>query len=88
MSGVVLKNAGRREFLRAVPVAAAAGLTIANASLFAPAATGQATVPANAAAGAAAFQIFTAQQIQDDAKALVASPGNNILCRERTSQWC
>ena len=36
MSNVVLKNPGRREFLRAVPAGAAAGFTIANASLFAP----------------------------------------------------
>ena len=83
MSEVVLKNADRREFLRAVPAAAAAGFTIANASLFAPIAAGQATAPDNAAGGAAAgaatFQVFTAQEIQDDAKALLASPGNNNL---------
>ena len=30
-------------------------------------------------AGAATFQVFTAQEIQDDAKALLASPGNNNL---------
>jgi mannose-6-phosphate isomerase-like protein (cupin superfamily) len=77
MSNFGLKNSDRREFLRAVPAAAAAGLTIANSSLFAPVAVGQA--PATAAAGAATFQFFTAQEIQDDAKALVASPGNNSL---------
>jgi quercetin dioxygenase-like cupin family protein len=76
-----LKNLHRREFLRVVPTAAAAaaGFTIANASLFTLAAAGQATAPANAAAGAATFQVFTAQEIQDDAKALLASPGNNNL---------
>ena len=77
MNEVALKNAGRREFLRAVPAAAVAGFTIGNASLFAPAAAGQS--PANAATGAATFQVFTAQEIQDDAEALLASPGNNNL---------
>jgi quercetin dioxygenase-like cupin family protein len=62
-----------------VPAAAAAGFTIANASVFAPVAAGQATAPANATAGAATFQVFTAQEIQDDTKALAASPGNNNL---------
>jgi len=86
MSNVALKNPGRREFLRAVPAAAAAGFTIANASLFAPVAEGQAATagahgaasPQNAA-GAASFQLFTAQEIQDDVRALVASSGNNNL---------
>jgi quercetin dioxygenase-like cupin family protein len=79
MSKVALKNAGRREFLRAMPAAAAAGFTIANASLLGPVAAGQAPAPANAVAGAATFQVFTAQEIQDDAKVLLASPGNNNL---------
>jgi len=79
MSEVVLKNSGRREFLRVVPAAAAAGFTIANASLFAPTAAGQATATGDTAGNAAKFQVFSAQEIQDDAKALVASPGNNNL---------
>ncbi len=86
MSRFGLRNSHRREFLRVVPAATAAGLTIANASLFAPAAVGQAPAAGaqsaagpQSAGGAASFQVFTAQQIQDDAKALVASPGNNNL---------
>lgn len=75
MSNIVLKNLGRREFLRAVPAGAAAGFTIANASLFVPVAAAQ----AKSTAGGASFQLFTAQQIQDDVKALEASPGNNNL---------
>ncbi|MGO8934344.1 MAG: hypothetical protein ACLPLZ_04145 [Terracidiphilus sp.] len=75
MSNVVLKNSGRREFLRAAPLAAAAGITLANSSFLAPMASGQAA----ASAGPAGFQLFRAQEIQDDAKALVASPGNNNL---------
>jgi quercetin dioxygenase-like cupin family protein len=75
MSNVVLKNPGRREFLRAVPAGAVAGFTIANASLFAPAGHAQ----AQNAGGAASFQLFTAQQILDDVKALETSPGDNNL---------
>ncbi len=75
MTSVVLKNPDRREFLRAVPAGAAAGFTIANGSLFAPVGHAQ---PQNAA-GAASFQLFTAQQIQDDVRALQASPGDNNL---------
>jgi quercetin dioxygenase-like cupin family protein len=75
MNNVVLENSGRREFLRAAPLAAAAGITLANSSFLAPMASGQAA----ANAGQAGFQLFRAQEIQDDAKALVASPGNNNL---------
>jgi mannose-6-phosphate isomerase-like protein (cupin superfamily) len=81
MSRVGLRNLHRREFLRAVPAAAATGFTIANASLFTPVAAGQA--PADAVAGAATFQFFTAQEIQDDAKVLQASPGNNNLVQRK-----
>jgi quercetin dioxygenase-like cupin family protein len=75
MSNADLRNPSRREFLRTLPVGAAAGFTIANASLFFPAAAahGQ-SVP-----GAASFQLFTALQIHDDAKVLDATPGNNNL---------
>ena len=75
MNNVVLENSGRREFLRAAPLAAAAGITLANSSFLAPMASGQGA----ANAGPAGFQLFRAQEIQDDAKALVASPGNNNL---------
>jgi quercetin dioxygenase-like cupin family protein len=81
MNNFGLKNSDRREFLRAVPAAAAAGFTIANVSLFAPVAGAEAQSGAGPqrAGGAASFQVFTAQQIQDDAKVLMASPGNNNL---------
>ena len=75
MNKVVLKNAGRREFLRAAPLAAAAGITLANSSFLAPMASAQGA----ANVGPAGFQLFRAQEIQDDAKALVGSPGNNNL---------
>ena len=75
-----LTNPGRREFLRAVPAGAAAGFTIANASLFSQAAAAQ----TQSAGSGASFQVFTAQEIQDDMKALDASPGNNNLVQEKT----
>jgi len=75
MSKVLLKNPGRREFLRVVPAGAAAGFTLANSSFLAPMASGQGAPNV----GPAGFQLFRAQEIQDDAKALVASPGNNNL---------
>lgn len=83
MSDLGLKNPDRREFLRAVPAGAAAGFTIANASLFAPGQTAAAQVPSAAgpqsAGSSASFRFFSAQEIQNDAKALLASPGNNNL---------
>ncbi len=75
MSNVAIKNAGRREFLRAVPAAAAAGLTLRDASLFAASAAAQGA----ANTGAGTFQVFRAQEIQDDLKALAANPGNKSL---------
>jgi len=75
MTKVDLTNAGRREFLRAAPLAAAAGITLANSLFLAPIAGGQGA----ANAGPAGFQLFCAQEIQDHAKALAASPGNNNL---------
>ena len=63
--------------MRAAPVAAAAGLALADASMFAAPAEGQ-SAPAPPAA-TATFQLFTAQSIQDDMKALQAKPGNNNL---------
>jgi quercetin dioxygenase-like cupin family protein len=80
MSKVPLKNSGRREFLRAAPLAAAAGITLANSSFLAPLAAGQtASAQGTGVSGGPTFQVFTAQQIQVDAKALIASPGNNNL---------
>jgi mannose-6-phosphate isomerase-like protein (cupin superfamily) len=70
MENFDLKNAGRRHFLRSAPIAAVAGLALADGSLFASSAAGQ-------AGGPAAFQLFTAQAIQDDIKALQAKPGND-----------
>ena len=74
MRNVVLKNPGRRRFLRDMPVAAAAGLVLTDASLFSRRAAAQA-----APAGAPGFKLFTAPEIQSDIKALQAVPGNKSL---------
>jgi hypothetical protein len=61
----MIKNASRRHFLLAAP--AAAGLALTAPKVFA------------ASADAAAFQFFSAKDLADDAKALMAKPGNNNL---------
>jgi mannose-6-phosphate isomerase-like protein (cupin superfamily) len=75
MENLALNNFSRRNFLRTAPVAAAAGLTLADATLFASHAAGQTAMPAVPAG----FQLFTAQRIQDGMKALQAKPGNDNL---------
>lgn len=60
-------NSSRRHFLRTAPVAAAAGLVLAEGR------------SAFAAADTAKFQLFTAAELADDKKALEAKPGNNNL---------
>jgi quercetin dioxygenase-like cupin family protein len=63
-------NSSRRKFLCAAP--AAAGLALADLSLFPAPATAQNE-------NAAAFQLFRAQELQADLKALEAAPGNKKL---------
>jgi quercetin dioxygenase-like cupin family protein len=79
MGKVAIKNPGRRTFLRAVPAAAVAGLTLTDASLFSAFAAAQA-----APAGAPQLQKFTAQELQDDMQALAANPGNKNLVTAKT----
>ena len=57
-------HTSRRNFLRTAPVAA--GLALVES-------------PVQAQAAPAAFQLFTAQQLADDQKAVQAKPGNNNL---------
>jgi mannose-6-phosphate isomerase-like protein (cupin superfamily) len=73
MENLAVNNPTRRNFLRIAPVAAAAGLALADATLFASYAAGQNATPA----APAGFQLFTAQRIQDGMKALQAKPGND-----------
>jgi mannose-6-phosphate isomerase-like protein (cupin superfamily) len=65
-------HTSRRNFLRTAPVAAAASIALTDKLLFAA----QAPAPAQSAVP---FQVFTAQQLADDAKALAAKGGNNNL---------
>ncbi len=74
-----ISESTRREFLRVAPAGAAAGLALANGSLFAPPANAQ-TQSAGGSQGAAdgaSFQLFTAAEIADDTKALEAAPGDH-----------
>lgn len=75
MKNIATRNSSRRNFLRTAPVAAAAGLTLTNSTLFSSNAVGQSAAPV----APATFQLFTAQSIQDDIKALQAKPGNSNL---------
>jgi mannose-6-phosphate isomerase-like protein (cupin superfamily) len=80
MGNFVIKNPSRRRFLRTAPGAAAAGLALTDALQFAARAAGQSAAPA----GPVTFQLFTAQSIQEDIKALQAKPGNNNLVDAKT----
>ena len=78
MGNIVAKNSSRRSFLRTAPVAAVAGFTITDASLFASSAAAQ-----SAADAPGTFKLFSAQTIQDDIKILEAKPGTNFLVTEK-----
>jgi mannose-6-phosphate isomerase-like protein (cupin superfamily) len=79
MDSFAVQKRGRRNFLRALPGAAAA-LALGEPILFSSSATAQ-----NAeAGGGGGFQLFTADALADDVKALDASPGNNNLVNDKT----
>jgi quercetin dioxygenase-like cupin family protein len=79
MDNFAVQKCGRRSFLRALPGAAAAGLAL-NEALVSP----SRAAAQGGAAGGAAFQVFTAGALADDAKALDAAPGNNNLVDDKT----
>ena len=78
-------HTSRRNFLRTAPIAAAASIALTDKLLLA------AQTPA-AAPGATStpvpFQLFTAQQLADDAKALAAKGGNNNLLAASVGLTC
>jgi len=80
MSNLSVEDPGRRRFLRAAPVAAAAGVALADGSLFSPRAAAQ-DMPAG---GGPAFQVFTAAALAEDIRALDEHPGNNNLVDDKT----
>ncbi|MFP5211283.1 MAG: cupin domain-containing protein [Acidobacteriota bacterium] len=69
MENLTIRNQSRRNFLCTAPVAAAAGIALAD--VFAR--------PAAAQGAQGKFQLFTAKTLADDLKALEAAPGNNNL---------
>jgi mannose-6-phosphate isomerase-like protein (cupin superfamily) len=83
MENFAITNPSRRNFLRTAPVAAAAGFALTDAALFPADGAGQSA----AQAVAAAFQLFTAQSIQEDIKALQAKPGNDNLVDAKTGPF-
>lgn len=72
-----VENPGRRNFLRAAPVAAAAGFALAEASLQAMPA------PDAPQRGAAKVQLFSAQEIARDVRKLETNPGNINVVEEK-----
>jgi quercetin dioxygenase-like cupin family protein len=72
MPNVAIRNPERRRFLCAVP-AAAAGLTLVDIPVFSAAAQDA------AARDQGSFEVFRAEQMQDDIKALEENPGNSNL---------
>ncbi len=75
-----MKNFSRRTFLGTAPVAAAAGLTLTQSSMLAAFEPQHDAMPALPAG----IQLFAAQTIQDDIKALEAKPGSNVLVDGKT----
>jgi mannose-6-phosphate isomerase-like protein (cupin superfamily) len=80
MNTLAIDNPGRRWFLQAAPAAAAAGIALADMSLFSSPAAAQDA----AAAGGPSFQLFNAAALADDIRALDANPGNNNLVDDKT----
>ena len=77
-----IQNPARRKFLRSAPIAAAAGLALADTSLFAAAAAGPSGMPAHPAP----FQHITAARIEHDIQQTEAAPGNiNLVAEKGTS---
>lgn len=72
-----IDNPGRRKFLSAAPVAAAAGFVLADLSFLSAPASGQ------AGSGAAKYQVFTAADMQKDIQKANANPGNVNLVEEK-----
>jgi len=74
------KKTSRRTFLRSAPVAAAAGLTLADAMMaMAQGAAQGATAGVDLAAAAQPYKLWTAKELDADEKALAEKPGDNRL---------
>lgn len=73
-----IQNQGRRSFLRLAPIAAAAGVLLADTSLFAQPASGSDEMPSHPAK----FQLIKAEQVERDIHETEAHPGNINLVSE------
>jgi mannose-6-phosphate isomerase-like protein (cupin superfamily) len=80
----MVKKTSRRSFLRTAPVAAAAGFTLADSLM----AMAQAAPGADVVAAAAPFKYFKSNDLEADAKALQAKPGNNNLVDQSAALPC
>lgn len=72
-----MKNQSRRNFLFTATAAAAGGFALTDAKLLAAALPDTSKSTAN-------FQLFTAEHIEADTKALQAAPGNKNLADDKT----
>lgn len=75
-----LENSDRRSFLLTTAAAAAAGFTLADTPLFAA----PAPVQGEAASGSANFQLFTAEHLEADIKAMQAAPANKNIIENKS----
>jgi quercetin dioxygenase-like cupin family protein len=75
MGQSTIENPNRRSFMLSAAVAAAAGFTLADTKMSAEPVKGQ----GEGTAASANFQLFTAEHIEADMKALQAAPGNKNL---------
>ena len=80
------KKTSRRNFLRTAPVAAAAGLSLTDKLAFS--AQASPASGADVAAAAAPFKLFTAKELDADAKALQEKPGDNTLLHQAAGIPC
>jgi len=80
------KKTSRRNFLRTASVAAAVGLSLTDKLAFA--AQASPASGADVAAAAAPFKLFTAKDLDADAKALQAQPGDNTLLHQAAGIPC
>jgi len=84
MGHLSIENPGRRSFLRAAPGAAAAGLALADAKLFALPAERPADSEEAWPGPAAKVQLFTAAEVEHDIQATEAKPGNVNLVDDKS----
>jgi mannose-6-phosphate isomerase-like protein (cupin superfamily) len=86
MEKIEIENPERRRFLRAMPIAAAAGLALSDASLFTAHASAQSSMQKGSSTDAK-FQVIDGGQVEDAIRNLQADPGNKTLYESKTLTW-